>query len=123
MLTSKIIIIYRIIALLILSIPAVINVYSEEDIVSSIIYVPLITLGLSAIAIFIDGRLEELLNKDIALTKLSVSTDDIYLSNSAIPINVTNTAIGKSFIKSHSPDDEIIQLPSNSMLYKEVQLT
>ncbi|PHR84402.1 MAG: hypothetical protein COA59_07335 [Colwellia sp.] len=63
MFSSKIIVIYRIIALLILSIPIAVNIYNKGDIVSSVIYVPLITLGLSGIAIFIDSKLDALLNR------------------------------------------------------------
>ena len=96
MLSSKIMMIYRIIALLILSIPTAINVYSEGGFVSSIIYLPLITVGLSAIAIFIDGKIETLLNKEIVPTKLSVSTTDSYLKNSAIPMTLFTSLTGTS---------------------------
>jgi len=88
--------IYRIIAILILSMPTAINVYSKGDIVSSILYVPLITLGLSAIAIFIDGKLEELLNKPIVITTKTAPTADIYQNYS------NDMVIYKSFIKENS---------------------
>jgi hypothetical protein len=68
---------YRIIALLILSIPIAVNIYNKGDIVSSIIYVPLITLGLSCITIFIDSKLESLLKKAPVLPILKVSKVDI----------------------------------------------
>ncbi len=76
-------VIYRIIALLMLIIPTAINIYSNGDIVSSIIYVPLITLGLSAIAIFIDGKLEGVLNRGMVLTKFTVPTANIYLKTTS----------------------------------------
>jgi hypothetical protein len=68
--SSKIIVLYRIIALLILSLPTIINIYIKGDIVSSLIYAPLITLLLSAIAIFIDEKIESILNKAINLEEL-----------------------------------------------------
>lgn len=68
MLNSKIIVTYRIITLLILSIPTIVNLYSKGDVVNSIITVPLITLGLSGIAIYIDGKLEWLLNHERVLS-------------------------------------------------------
>ncbi len=116
MLNSKIMMIYRIIAILILSIPTAINFYSKADVVSSIIYVPLITLGLSAIAIFIDGMLEGLLNKTGDLTKLTAPTADVYLNNG------NDIVIYKSFIKPNSLGAKVVQLPSNPILY-EVQVT
>ncbi len=104
--------IYRVIALLILSIPTAINVYIQGDIVSAIIYVPLITLSLSGVAIFIDGKLEVRLNKVASLTKLTVPSADIYLNNS------NDIVIGKPFIKQNSIAGKTVQLPSNSSLYK-----
>ncbi|PKH86266.1 hypothetical protein [Colwellia sp. Bg11-28] len=83
MFSSKIMVIYRIITLLMLSIPTVINIYSNGDIVSSIIYVPLITLGLSAIAIFLDGKLEAVLNRGMILTKFRVPTANSYLKTTS----------------------------------------
>ncbi|OUR84463.1 hypothetical protein A9Q75_02685 [Colwellia psychrerythraea] len=79
MFSSKVMVIYRIIALLILSMPTAINIYSNGDIVSSIIYVPLITLGFSAIAIFLDGKLESLLNRSLILTRFTVPIANMYL--------------------------------------------
>ena len=79
MFSSKIMMIYRIIALLILSIPTAINIYFNGDIVSSIMYVPLITLGFSAIAIFFDGRLESALNRGMILTRFTVPIANMYL--------------------------------------------
>ncbi|OUR84126.1 hypothetical protein A9Q75_03225, partial [Colwellia psychrerythraea] len=84
--------IYRIIALLILSMPTAINIYSNGDIVSSIIYVPLITLGFSAIAIFVDGKLESLLNREMILTKFKVPTANIHLNT------INDIGISKSVI-------------------------
>ena len=69
MFSSKIIVIYRIIAVLLLAIPIAVNIYSKGDIVSSILYVPLITVGLSAIAIFIDGQLEDYLNRKVVVSQ------------------------------------------------------
>ena len=83
MFSSKVMVIYRIIALAMLSIPTAINIYFNGDIVSSMIYVPLITLGLSAIAIFFDGRLESVLNRSMILTKLKVPTANIYLKTTS----------------------------------------
>lgn len=77
MFSSTIIAMYRIIALLILSIPIAVNIYNQGDIVSSIIYVPLITLGLSGIAIFIDSKLESLLKKSPVSPILKVSKVNI----------------------------------------------
>lgn len=74
---------YRIIALLMLSIPTVINIYNNGDIVSSIIYVPLITLGLSAIAIFLDGKLEAVLNRGMILTMFRAHTANSYLKTTS----------------------------------------
>ena len=76
-------VIYRIIVLLLLSIPTAINIYNNGGIVSSIIYVPLITLGFSAIAIFLDGKLESALNRAKILTKLKVPTANIYLKTTS----------------------------------------
>ena len=83
MFSSKVMVIYRIIALLLLSIPTAINIYNNGGIVSSIIYVPLITLGFSAIAIFLDGKLESALNRAKILTKLKVPTANIYLKTTS----------------------------------------
>jgi hypothetical protein len=83
MFSSKVMVIYRIIVLLLLSIPTAINIYSNGGIVSSIIYVPLITLGFSAIAIFLDGKLESALNRAKILTKLKVPTANIYLKTTS----------------------------------------
>jgi hypothetical protein len=83
MFSSKIMVIYRIIALAMLGIPTAINIYFNGNIVSSIIYVPLITLGLSAIAIFFDGRLETVLNRGMILTKFRVPTADSYLKTTS----------------------------------------
>lgn len=77
MFNSTIMAMYRIIALLILSIPIAINIYNKGDIVSSIIYVPLIILSLSGIAIFIDSKLENLLKKAPALPVSKVSKVNI----------------------------------------------
>lgn len=79
MLSSIIMVIYRIIALLILTIPTVLNMYNNGGIVSSIIYVPLITLALSAIAIFLDGKLESLLNRSMIIRKYTVPIANMYL--------------------------------------------
>lgn len=79
MFSSKVMVIYRIIVLLLLSIPTAINIYSNGDVVSSIIYVPLITLGLSAIAIFIDSKLEGLLNRGKVLRKFTAPTANMRL--------------------------------------------
>jgi hypothetical protein len=79
MLSSIIMVIYRIIALLILTIPTVLNMYNNGGIVSSIIYVPLITLALSAIAIFLDGKLESLLNRSMIIRKCTVPIANMYL--------------------------------------------
>ena len=92
MFSSKIMVIYRIIALAMLSMPTAINIYTNGDIVSSIIYVPLITLGLSAIAIFFDGKLESALKRGMILTKLTVPTANIYLKIT------TNIGMSKSII-------------------------
>ena len=83
MFSSKVMVIYRIIVLLLLSIPTAINIYNNGGIVSSIIYVPLITLGFSAIAIFLDGKLESALNRAKILTKLKVPTANIYLKTTS----------------------------------------
>jgi hypothetical protein len=82
MFTSKTLLIYRIIALLMLCIPTGVNIYIKGDIVSSIIYLPLITLALSGVAIFIDGKLEGLLTKGIVLTTITLPTTSIYLPKS-----------------------------------------
>ncbi|KGJ86933.1 hypothetical protein ND2E_0340 [Colwellia psychrerythraea] len=81
MLSSIIMVIYRIIALLILTIPTGLNMYNNGGIVSSIIYVPLITLVLSAIAIFFDGKLENFLNRSLILTKFAKPITNLYLKN------------------------------------------
>jgi len=82
MLTSITMLLYRIIALLIMSIPTAINVYIQGGIVSAIIYVPLITLVLSGVAIFIDGKLEVLFNRGIDLPNMTMPTTNIYLPDS-----------------------------------------
>lgn len=79
MLNSKIIVTYRIIAILILSIPMAINIYIKGDIVNSIIAVPLITLAFSAIAIFIDGKLENRLNHEELLSAVKMTPVKVYL--------------------------------------------
>jgi len=114
MLSSKLMLIYRIIAISILSMPTAINIYSKGDIVSSIIYVPLITLVLSGVAIFIDGQLERLLNKTGALTRLTGPTGDTYLNSR------NDLAIFKSFIKENSFDGKGVPLASNTTRYKKL---
>jgi hypothetical protein len=79
MLSSKVMVIYRIIAVLILSMPMAVNIYIKAGIVSSIIYVPLITLLLSGITIFIDGKLEALVSSGMVLPKLKVPTGNIHI--------------------------------------------
>jgi hypothetical protein len=79
MFSSIILAIYRIIALLILSIPIAVNLYNKGDIVSSIIYVPLITLVLSGIAIFIDAKLAGLLKQGMVLPKFKIPATNIQL--------------------------------------------
>ncbi|MCJ8294446.1 MAG: hypothetical protein MJK15_08570 [Colwellia sp.] len=79
MLDSKIIVAYRIIAVVILSIPTVVNIYINGDIVNSIVTVPFITLTLSGIAIFIDGKLEALLNREGVLSTFKIPTVNIDL--------------------------------------------
>jgi hypothetical protein len=79
MLSSKVMVIYRIIAVLILSMPMAVNIYIKAGIVSSIIYVPLITLVFSGVAILIDGKLASLLNRGMILPKLKVPTSNIHI--------------------------------------------
>jgi hypothetical protein len=67
-------VIYRVIALVVLSIPIAVNITIIGNIVSSIIYVPLITLGLSTIAIFIDGKLAGIFNRVMVLPTFKVPT-------------------------------------------------
>jgi hypothetical protein len=69
MFNSKVMMVYRIISVLILSIPIAVNIYIKGGIVSSIIFVPLIMLGLSAVAIFLDGKLEKRLKRRMVLSK------------------------------------------------------
>jgi len=88
MFNSKVMVIYRLAALLILSIPIAVNIVSKGDIVSSIIYVPLITLGLSGIAIFIDGKLEGVLNRAIIFPKFKVPVANIQLKTANDKINL-----------------------------------
>lgn len=61
MFSSKIMVMYRIAAMLLLSVPIAENIFNQGDVVSSLLYVPLITLGLSGIAIIIDEKLARLL--------------------------------------------------------------
>lgn len=86
MFNSKIMVIYRIFALLILTMPIAVNIYIKGDIVSSIIYTPLILLGLSGIAIFIDGKLEGLLNAGMVLPKFK-------MPNTAVHIKTANNCV------------------------------
>jgi len=79
MFSSKIMAIYRITALLILSVPIAINMYIKGDIVSSIIYTPLILLALSALAIYIDGKLEAIVNSAMVLPKFKVTIPAIHI--------------------------------------------
>jgi len=73
MLSSKIImVIFRVIAVLLLSMPMAINILIQGNIVSSIVYVPLITLALSGIAIYIDGKLEVLLSRNRVLPTFKI---------------------------------------------------
>ena len=92
MFSSKVMVIYRIIVLLLLSIPTAINIYNNGGIVSSIIYVPLITLGFSAIAIFLDGKLESALNRAKILRKFTAPT-----ANRCLKI-VNNIGMSKSIV-------------------------
>lgn len=81
MLSSKIImVIYRVIAVLLLSMPIAINIIIQGNIVSSIVYVPLITLGLSGLAIWMDGKLEGLLNRGMFLPKFKLATGNIQIN-------------------------------------------
>ena len=80
MLSSKIIMaIYRVIAVLLLSMPIAINILIQGDIVSSIVYVPLLTLALSGIAIYIDGKLEVLLSRKRVLPTFKVPTSNLHM--------------------------------------------
>lgn len=79
MLSSKVMVIYRIIAMLMLSIPMTVNIYIKAGIVSSIIYVPLMTLVFSGIAIFIDGKLSDLLSRGMILPKIKVPISNIHI--------------------------------------------
>ena len=79
MFSSKIMVIYRITTLLLLSIPIAVNIYVKGDIVSSLIYTPLIIMGLSGIAIYIDGKLEGLLNGGMILPKFKVPRANIHI--------------------------------------------
>ncbi len=80
MLSSKIImVIYRVIAVFLLSMPMAINMIIEGDIVSSIAYVPLITLALSGIAIYIDGKLDVLLSRNRVLPTFKVPTSNLHM--------------------------------------------
>ncbi len=81
MFNSKIMVIYRFIAVLILSIPIAVNITMQGSIVSSIIYVPLITLVLSVIAIYMDGKLETLLMRVRVLPKFKVPSSHLQLKN------------------------------------------
>jgi len=72
-------VIYRVIAVLLLSMPIAINMIIEGDIVSSIVYVPLITLVLSGIAIYIDGKLEALLSRNTVLPTFTVPTTNLHM--------------------------------------------
>lgn len=106
--------IYRVIAILILSIPMVINLYIQGSIVSSLIYVPVITLGLSGIAIFIDGKLEMICNKRTSLSKLPVPSTAVYAKKSR------DIVIDNTFIKANTFTDNIVELPSETITYKAV---
>jgi hypothetical protein len=80
MLSSKIImVIYRVIAVLLLSMPMAINILIQGNIVSSIVYVPLITLALSGIAIYIDGKLAVLLSRNRVLPTFKVPTTNLHV--------------------------------------------
>ena len=72
--SSKIMVIYRIITLVLVIMPVAINISTKADIVSSIVYVPLIMLAISAIGIFIDGKLEAVLNRGMVLSKFTLPT-------------------------------------------------
>ena len=71
--------IYRVIAVLLLSMPIAINILIQGDIVSSIVYVPLIILALSGIAIYIDGKLDILLSRNRVLPTFKVSTSNLHM--------------------------------------------
>ena len=71
--------IYRVIAVLLLSMPIAINMIIEGDIVSSIVYVPLIILALSGIAIYIDGKLDVLLSRNRVLPTITVPTSNLHM--------------------------------------------
>ncbi|PKG81691.1 hypothetical protein CXF85_17100 [Colwellia sp. 75C3] len=79
MLSSKILVIYRIITVLLLSIPMAVNIYIKGDFVSSIVYVPLITLVFSGLAIFIDGKLEGLLKRGMVLPRFTLPRGNIHI--------------------------------------------
>jgi hypothetical protein len=80
MLSSKIMmVIYRVIAVLLLSMPIAINIIIQGGIVSSIVYVPLITLALSGTAIYIDGKLEVLFNQNRVLPTFKVPTTNLHM--------------------------------------------
>ena len=106
--------IYRVIALLVLSIPMVINLYIQGSIVNSLIYVPVITLGLSGLAIFIDGKLEVICNKRTSLSKLPVPNSTAYSKKTR------DIVIDTSLIKANTFTDNMVELSSETIIYKAV---
>ncbi len=108
MLSPSTMLLYRAISLLALSIPTAINLYIQGSIVSALIYVPLITLVLAALAIFIDEKLEALLNKRKALSTLTVSSTD------TCPKSPKKNKIFKPVINAKSPADNLVQLPQKA---------
>jgi len=80
MLSSKIImVIYRIMAVVLLSMPMAINILIQGGIVSSIVYVPVITIALSGVAIYIDGQLEALFIRNRVLPTFKVPTSNLHM--------------------------------------------
>ena len=61
MTNSIIITIYRIVAMLIIIAPIILNVFLKSEFITSILYVPLFSLVLALVAIVIDVKLEKTL--------------------------------------------------------------
>jgi len=80
MLSLKIMMVmYRVVAVLLLSMPMAINFIIQGGIVSSFVYVPLITIALSGIAIYIDGKLEALCTRDRVLPTFALSAPSAHM--------------------------------------------
>ncbi len=69
---------YRICACTIVALPVLINVIIEPNLVATFIYIPMICLALAGALIYVDAKIENLLNSKIKLAALPSSVKIVF---------------------------------------------